>query len=297
MSNTNLILGDCLSEMVAIPDNSVDLVLMDPPYVGMVNESWDRMSSLQASEFFSSLMNRVYRVLRYGGRLVCFCSNDTLKYLYKYSKLLHRELLIIDKDVKQVSAGRNTRNYKQHINHCEYVFVSTKYAREHVREILLKQSRKDKKSSKEINKLLGVAEGGGGMWSIYTGENKCNQVPTRDMWSRFEGIFPGLPGYETFEETFQNGLGKGNVLRGYSFKIKDRKHPTQKPLPLLEYLIETYSREEDVILDPTMGSGSTGIACLNTGRNFIGIEKDGKYFELAKDRIAAHEFSTTDGTP
>lgn len=63
------------------------------------------------------------------------------------------------------------------------------------------------------------------------------------------------------------------------------KHPTQKPVPLLEYLIKTYTNEGDTVLDNCMGGGSTGVACVNTGRNFIGIELDGNYFEIAKRRI------------
>ena len=62
-------------------------------------------------------------------------------------------------------------------------------------------------------------------------------------------------------------------------------HPTQKPVELLEYLIKTYTNPGDVILDNCMGSGSTGIACIHTNRNFIGIEIDNKYFEIAKERI------------
>ena len=62
-------------------------------------------------------------------------------------------------------------------------------------------------------------------------------------------------------------------------------HPTQKPVPLLEYLIKTYTNEGETVLDNCMGSGSTGVACLNTNRNFIGIELDDKYFEIAKQRI------------
>ena len=65
-------------------------------------------------------------------------------------------------------------------------------------------------------------------------------------------------------------------------------HPTQKPVALMEYLIKTYTNEGETILDFTMGSGTTGIACLNNGRNFIGIEKDDKYFEIAKERIVKH---------
>ena len=67
----------------------------------------------------------------------------------------------------------------------------------------------------------------------------------------------------------------------------DRKkyHPTQKPVALLEYLIKTYTNEGETVLDNCMGSGSTGVACANTNRNFIGIELDDNYFEIAKKRI------------
>lgn len=62
-------------------------------------------------------------------------------------------------------------------------------------------------------------------------------------------------------------------------------HPTQKPVALLEWLIKTYSNPCDTVLDNTMGSGSTGVACVNTGREFIGIELDEKYFSIANNRI------------
>jgi site-specific DNA-methyltransferase (adenine-specific) len=65
----------------------------------------------------------------------------------------------------------------------------------------------------------------------------------------------------------------------------NRQHPTQKPVPLLEYLIKTYTLEGETVLDNTMGSGSTGVACVNTDRDFIGIEKDEDYFLIAKQRI------------
>ena len=62
-------------------------------------------------------------------------------------------------------------------------------------------------------------------------------------------------------------------------------HPTQKPLALMEWLVKTYTNEGDIVLDNTMGSGTTGVACVNTNRNFIGMELDDKYFEIAKARI------------
>ncbi len=67
------------------------------------------------------------------------------------------------------------------------------------------------------------------------------------------------------------------------------KHPTQKPVPLLEYLIKTYTNEGETVLDNCMGSGSTGVACVNTGRDFIGIELDKRYFDIAEQRIAEAE--------
>lgn len=74
-------------------------------------------------------------------------------------------------------------------------------------------------------------------------------------------------------------------------KEQSKFHPTQKPVALLEYLVKTYTNEGDTVLDNCMGSGSTGVACVNTGRNFIGIEKDEKYFEIAKQRINNAVFS------
>lgn len=112
-------------------------------------------------------------------------------------------------------------------------------------------------------------------------------------------------GLRKLEKPIMPHCGKPNV---YAIRIKDAKpqqytgyprnllefdgvgnkrlHPTQKPVPLLEYLIKTYTNEGETVLDNCMGSGSTGVACLNTGRAFIGIEQDKKYFDIAADRIS-----------
>lgn len=76
-----------------------------------------------------------------------------------------------------------------------------------------------------------------------------------------------------------------NVLSFPKVNTAISVHPTQKPVPLMEYLIKTYTNENETILDFTMGSGTTGVACMNTNRNFIGIELDKKYFEIAEKRI------------
>ena len=69
------------------------------------------------------------------------------------------------------------------------------------------------------------------------------------------------------------------------WRRQDQIHPTQKPVELLEWLIKTYTNENDLVIDATMGSGTTGVACKNTNRNFIGIELDENYFNIAKERI------------
>ena len=77
----------------------------------------------------------------------------------------------------------------------------------------------------------------------------------------------------------------------YSRETKNRLHPTQKPVDLLEYLIKTYTNEGDTVLDNCMGSGSTGVACANTNREFIGIELNEEYYKIAEQRINNAVFS------
>ena len=93
--------------------------------------------------------------------------------------------------------------------------------------------------------------------------------------------------YGKFEniESYNNTYYPTSILEFSNANQKDKLHQTQKPVALLEYLIKTYTNEGETVLDFTMGSGSTGVACKNTGRNFIGIELDKEYFEIAKKRI------------
>lgn len=96
------------------------------------------------------------------------------------------------------------------------------------------------------------------------------------------------------EHLGKNGIAKNEYRQQFANypksiittkKEASRLHPTQKPVALMEYLILTYTNEGETVLDNTMGSGTTGVACANTGRNFIGIERDEKYFQIAKERI------------
>ena len=82
-----------------------------------------------------------------------------------------------------------------------------------------------------------------------------------------------------------NNIGKSKTVHQFNNIIGNKVHPTEKPVDLLKFYITNSSNVGDVVLDPFMGSGSTGVACINTGRYFIGIELDEKYFNIAKERI------------
>jgi len=90
------------------------------------------------------------------------------------------------------------------------------------------------------------------------------------------------------EKTYNNIYYPQSILEKTNAGRTGRLHPTQKPEALLEYLVKTYTNEGDTVLDNTMGSGTTGVACKNLNRSFIGIEMDDKYFEIAKKRIESH---------
>ena len=102
---------------------------------------------------------------------------------------------------------------------------------------------------------------------------------------------PGDASVDIVYGIYENPVSRNNVyyptnlLKFSNAKRTGKVHPTQKPVPLLEYLIKTYTRENDVVLDFTMGSGSTGVACINVNRKFYGIELDQKYFDIANKRI------------
>ena len=133
--------------------------------------------------------------------------------------------------------------------------------------------------------------------SIFTkqGEKSFYYPIKQDRVSPVKGKTIKLNQYDRIDGVYNARIATGQlvsvpVLRNPSsvqcFKRERGYHPTQKPIALLEYLIKTYTLPNQIVLDFTMGSGSTGVACKNTGRKFIGIELDRKYFKIAKKRLA-----------
>jgi len=95
--------------------------------------------------------------------------------------------------------------------------------------------------------------------------------------------------YNDKKQRTYDTINPNTIIQGCWMANKGKVHPTQKPVSLCEYLIKTYTQEGETVLDNCMGSGSTGVACVNTNRNFIGIELDDKYFKIAKERIESHK--------
>ena len=130
----------------------------------------------------------------------------------------------------------------------------------------------------------GVTANGGKLMMRYypQGLVEANIKRKGDDYGKTGGSFKQYrPSHKPYVQSL---TGYPNDLLFFS-KDKNKLHPTQKPVALMEYLIKTYTNENETVLDFTMGSGSTGVACINTNRNFIGIEKDEKYFEIAEKRL------------
>lgn len=122
---------------------------------------------------------------------------------------------------------------------------------------------------------------------VYNPQFSDGHVPTRSA----KGYSNGSVYHGDNKRNYEGGSTVRYPTNILEFKCVDnysRQHPNQKPIELCEYLIQTYSNANDIILDNCMGSGTTGIACLNTGRKFIGFEKDIKYYNLAAERLKNH---------
>lgn len=140
-------------------------------------------------------------------------------------------------------------------------------------------------SAKAINEKLGVKSNGGGMWSIYTGVNICEQVPTKELWNKLQVILEFDYPYEKIAQTFNPQMGYTDVWDDIDFYEKNRIHPTQKPFKLINRLVLASSNENNIVLDPFMGSGTTALSCKFLNRNYIGFELNEKYVLDANTRL------------
>jgi len=144
------------------------------------------------------------------------------------------------------------------------------------------KQKKIGKTSLEINTQLGCKINGGGMWSIYTGNNVCKQIPTEFYWNKLQDILQFNIPYGDVKFTFNIEMGITDVWSDINFYEENRIHPTQKPQKLLDRIIKASSNEGDLILDPFLGSGNTIKSCIKLKRNYIGMEMSPEYFNSIK---------------
>lgn len=298
--NTNVIYNlNCVSGMQQEVDaESVDLIIADPPYFKVIGEKWDYQWTTE-DEYLAwseSWIQEASRVLRKGGsfylfgyfRMLC----RLLPVLEKYGLEL-RQQIVVNKGMQAVS-GRATKNYKMFPNVTESILFLCKDPKPFAKTFLKQRQKELGLSAKQINDLLGVKSNGGGMWSIYTGKNVCKQLPTEEVWEKLQRVLQFEIPYRRISQTYNPQLGLTDVWEDIDFyEEKDRIHPTQKPQKLISRLVLASSNEEDIVLDPFMGSGSTALACVSHHRKYIGFELDRTYYEKSLARLGSPRIGPT----
>ena len=249
VSRSTFYQGDCLVEMSKIADKSVDMILCDLPY-GTTACKWDVIIP------FDKLWVQYKRIIKDNGATLLFATQPF------GSKIINSNIDEFKHEWiwnKKVSGN----------------FINAKYAPLRIHESILLFSKKSPQ-----------------YFPIMTDADLENNRPVSKS-NHTKGIYNGIKSGE-FKENENRSRDKRYpvTILEYSSREKEcnpinRLHPTQKPISLLEYLIKTYTNEGMVVLDKCIGSGTTGIACVNTNRKFIGIEQDEGYFKIAQDRIQA----------
>ncbi|MFZ3565286.1 DNA-methyltransferase [Tenacibaculum finnmarkense] len=284
-----VILGDCTEELKKLDSNSVDLIIADPPYFKVIGEKWDYQwrTEKEYVEWCLEWISEVSRVLRLGGTFYCFGYFRTLALLVPYFDDLGldlRQQILVDKGMRAVS-GRATKKYRLFPNTTESILFITKDNKKFVKPFLKERQQTLGLKAKEINERLGVKSNGGGMWSIYTGKNVCEQFPTKELWTKLEKVLDFKLPYESVAQTFNPQMGVTDIWRDIDFYKEKRVHSTQKPLKLIQRLILASSNEGDLVLDPFAGSGSTALASIQLKRDYITFETDEKYYQEVLKRI------------
>lgn len=238
--------GDCLVVMKEIPTESVDMILCDLPY-GTTSCRWDVVIP------FKLLWEQYNRIIKNNGAIVLF-GNEPFSSTLRLSNL---SMYKYDWKWEKVK-GAN--------------FLNAKYQPFKVHEDIM-----------VFGKMATSYSPKGNM--VYFPQMEVG-TPYKQLSGKQKNDFGNSTVRAPIEQVVTDNKGERYPRSIQKFEFdKEKLHPTQKPVALLEYLIKTYSSEGSIILDNCMGSGSTGVACLNTERDFIGIELDDIYFDIAKKRI------------
>jgi site-specific DNA-methyltransferase (adenine-specific) len=306
--------GDCLVESDKIESGSVDLILTDLPYGNMKNirnpqrpKSWGKEDYLGWDDAINP--KKVYeianRILRKNGKMILFSQEPYT------TKLITESIPNIPFSYRATWEKDNFANCllsnKAMVSYTEDVLVFSKHFESEnnddnpCKKYALKVFAYVNKTMKYLKEFYG----NNNLSHFYSSGKQfrlCTEPTYKNLINDFElRNMEGFLDYEVlkvmnrdyknkFASTFN--LWEGNKYKSNILKYKkdyDRHHPTQKPVLLLEDLIKTFSNENDLVIDLTMGSGSTGVACVNTNRDFIGIEMNDEYCNIATARINKEE--------
>lgn len=304
IGNATLYLGDCLDVMAGLPDGSVDAVICDPPYgtvKGAGLDGWDEgKTDWDDALDPAAVFEHCNRVLRMNGALVLFSqepytsrlitnAHGNLPFSYRMTWLKdHFANALVSK--------------KAPVSYTEDVLVFFKkydtLAQHPLRKYAARVLDACGGDLKAINARLGHRRAE----HFFYVESTQFALCTEQTYAQLCEVY-GLTGFEWFKpyaeleeinRRFNRRFSRRfNLPEGQKYKsnvLQYRKdytghHPTQKPVALMEDLVKTYTNPGETVLDFTMGSGSTGVACVNTERRFIGIEREPKYFDIACRRI------------
>ena len=249
----NLINDDCLNAMNSIEDNFIDLVITSPPYDNIRDYN---NSSEWNFDIFKKIANQLIRILKKGGVIVWIVNDATIKgsetgTSFKQA-LYFKEIGLNLHDTMIWKKESNPFTHKnRYINIFEYMFV---FSKEKLKTTNLIKDRKNKYGGTKVHGTQREKDG-----SLRPPTRIGKEI--KEYGSRF------------------------NVWEINTEKQNKTKHPAVFPIKLVQDHIISWSNENDTILDCFMGSGTTGVACKNTNRDFIGIEIDNEYFKIAENRI------------
>jgi site-specific DNA-methyltransferase (adenine-specific) len=244
----DLRLGDCLEVMKTIKDNSIDAIITDPPY-GTTACKWDSVID------FELMWEQLNRIIKPNGAIVLFGSQPFTSALIMSNAKMFKYCWVWDKIDPSGHLNSKRMPLKQHEDICVFYKKQCTYNRQFTPKAKINQRPNRAKNAIKNNKKTDK--------KLYGGFNV-------KMSDEYDTTRTNPKSIITFSQTITKRKGV---------------HPTQKCLEVMEYLIKTYTNENETVLDFTMGSGTTGVAANNLNRNFIGIEMDQGYFDIASERI------------
>lgn len=289
--NITLLHGDCLELMKDLLDNSIDLIVTDPPYFKVKGEFWDNQWS--KPEIFlawlDTVLDQFKRILKPNGSLYLFASSkmaSRIERLVSERMRILNHIVWVKPNAGGAEKGAKAGTIRSYVPQTERIIFACHF--NPLGDALRKAMKKSKLTSLELNRK--AFERNTGLISLWlcNKESHGSCEPSCSDWVKAMqacGVNASESDYYSLARPFFNAMNFSDVWNYNPVRPYQGKHPCEKPLGIMEQCITSSSQVGSVVFDPFMGSGTTGVACVNTGRNFIGMELDASYFEIAKNRI------------